>query len=238
MLDSVYLAMTAAELDTVQNLPKKLAYMACHFSPYGTGLSNFPDTLPPDSLLILNDRTPICGHDKTLIAKQLNQLCEDFGCRGILLDLQRPNDPQNRELVEALCHVFPGRIAVSHLYAKGLTCPVFLPPLPVGQTLNAHIAPWSGRELWLDLCGDAAQVTVKSEGSKWEAQLPYEPDGLPFYHDSLHCSYRIAVQQDRAEFFLCRSAAHLPRLMEEGKSLGITCFMGLYQELKEIAPRE
>ena len=49
------LAMTAAELGAAP-LPSHPAWMACHFSPYSTGLTNLPPKLPQDSLLILNDR--------------------------------------------------------------------------------------------------------------------------------------------------------------------------------------
>lgn len=238
MPDSMYLAMTAAEIDTAQSLPNKLAYMACHFSPYGTGLSNFPRALPEDCLLILNDRTPISGHDRELIAQQLTQLTEDFGCRGILLDLQRPEEQEARQLAQLLCQSLPGKIAVSHLYAQQLSCPVFLPPLPVGQRLSKHIAPWAGRELWLDICCDAARITVTSQGSSRQALHFCDPGELPFSHDPLHCSYRTAVLEDHAEFTLYRTEAHLQKLIQEGKSLGITCFIGLYQELKKIAPRK
>ena len=41
----LYLAMTAAELSAAEALPRKMAYMACHFSLYGTGLSNIPEQL-------------------------------------------------------------------------------------------------------------------------------------------------------------------------------------------------
>ena len=52
MAMDVFLAMTAAEICGNRNLPANLGWMACHFSPYGTGLSNLPKQLPPSSLLI------------------------------------------------------------------------------------------------------------------------------------------------------------------------------------------
>ena len=42
-----YLAMTAAEMTQAGSLPRHSAWMACHFSPYSTGLTNLPDRLPP-----------------------------------------------------------------------------------------------------------------------------------------------------------------------------------------------
>ena len=37
-----YLAMTAAEMTQAGSLPRHAAWMACHFSPYSTGLTNLP----------------------------------------------------------------------------------------------------------------------------------------------------------------------------------------------------
>ena len=58
-----FLAMTGAEMRNNSVLPDKIAWMACHFSPYGTGLSNLPKNLPAGSLLMVDDITPPHGHD-------------------------------------------------------------------------------------------------------------------------------------------------------------------------------
>ena len=91
-----YLAMTPAEFNSVSQPPPDFAYMACHFSPYGTGLGNLPTVLPPKSLLILNDRTPIKGHDPDLVLETIEQLTENSPCDGLLLDFQRPGCKGNR----------------------------------------------------------------------------------------------------------------------------------------------
>ena len=93
-----YLAMTAGELLEDISKPRDFAFMACHFSPYGTGLTNFPEELPEDSILILNDRTPLRGHDPELIVRQLTDMAENRNLRGILLDLQRPGYKEAAEL--------------------------------------------------------------------------------------------------------------------------------------------
>ena len=49
-----YLAMTASEFAKADPLPPHVAWMACHFSPYDSGLTNLPRKLPTNSLLILN----------------------------------------------------------------------------------------------------------------------------------------------------------------------------------------
>lgn len=237
MLDSIYLAMTAAEIYHTASLPPKLAYMACHFSSYGTGLSNLPNRLPEGSILILNDRIPICGHDENLIVQQLLSLSETFSCPWILLDLQRPTQ-EYTPLITALWEGLSGKIAVSQLYAKPFSCPVFLSPLPVGCTLEKHIEPWKDRPLWLDISCETAKITVTADGSHREA-LSYEAvEDLPLHSDILHCSYQISVKPDRAEFTLSRTKTHLPELLAEGMSLGISRFIGLYQQLHTQTPRE
>ena len=52
----LYLAQTALEMGG-NSLPGRLAYMACHFSPGGQGLSNVPELLPSGAILILDDST-------------------------------------------------------------------------------------------------------------------------------------------------------------------------------------
>ena len=47
MAISIYLAASPAQISKMERFPEKLAWMACHFSPYGTGLSNLPASLPP-----------------------------------------------------------------------------------------------------------------------------------------------------------------------------------------------
>ena len=69
----LYLAMTAAEIRENTGLPPKIAWMACHFSPYCTGLSNLPRILAAGSVLMLDDVTPIFHHDPQQIAAQLRE---------------------------------------------------------------------------------------------------------------------------------------------------------------------
>ena len=84
----LFLAMTAAELRGAASMPSHPAWMACHFSCYGTGISNVPKRLPAGSMLMLNDRTPMCGHDPELVARMLCDAAEEFQCDSILLDLE------------------------------------------------------------------------------------------------------------------------------------------------------
>ena len=60
MLSGVFLAVNGQEL--AHSSPKRAAYMALHFSAYGKGLSNIPNALPPECILLLDDSTPPQQH--------------------------------------------------------------------------------------------------------------------------------------------------------------------------------
>lgn len=225
----LYLAMTAAEFHTESPLPCPTAWMACHFSPYGTALSNLPSELPKGSLLILNDRTPVFGHSPERIAQQLAETAEQFECSGILLDFQRPGEDQAHAIAAAIASL-PYPVAITPQYADGLECAVFLPPPPMTTPLKTYLAPWQGREIWLEAALEQQSVRVDRAGSKVH---PWDGDSLPCPHtdEVLHCTYRIEVHSDHIDFFLRRNEAQLQALLNEGAQLGISRFVGLYQQL-------
>ena len=223
-----YLAMTAAEIQRSTPLPQKLAYMACHFSPYSTGLSNLPDFLPEGSILILNDRTPIAGHDPDCIVRQLAQLVDDTRAASILLDFQRPDCPETANLVKALAGKLPCPVAVSQSYAaEGF--PVFLPPIPPDVPWEEALAPWNGWEIWLDAAPGHMCITVTAQGA---ADTPADcpADGLWQAHADLCCHYLIQLGSDWARFFIHRTEEDIHHLLEKTRHLGVTTAIGLYQE--------
>lgn len=227
-----FLAMTAAEIQHGCPLPKQLGWMACHFSAQEEGLSNLPASLPPDSLLILDDSTPICGHDPERIAAQLQQCLSTWHCCGLLLDFQRPNTGELTQLIRYLMQALPCPVAVSEAFAADLNCPVFLPPLPHHVPLAEHIAPWRGREVWLELALDGETITLTESGSSVAPLPPGEhPDG-GHWEETLHCHYQIQLSDDAATFTLWRRAEDLQDLLAEAKQLGISTAVGLYQELR------
>ena len=228
----LYLAMTAAELQRQPQLPQHTAWMACHFSPYGTGLSNLPGDLPPDSMLILNDRTPIAGHDAQHILEQLTELVEQLQIRSLLLDFQRPNEPQTAHLVDVLASKFPCPIGVSDLYAKEVPAPVFLPPPPLHIPLEAYLSPWRDREIWLDAALDHECITVTEEGAVIQPNTSSSQNPMHF-DKALLCHYQIEVETDCARFLLHRTHDDLEALLTQASSLGVTHAIGLYQELEK-----
>ena len=228
-----FLAMTAAEIGEGTSLPPKIAWMACHFSPYSTGLSNRPRSLPPDSLLILNDRTPIHRHDPEVIAAQLAECVENLQCSGVLLDFQRPNCQETAALAALLPGALPCPVAVSALYAGESGYPVFLPPVPHHTPLADHLAPWQDREIWLELALDGEIITLTESGVAF-APLPSE-EALDGGHaeDALHCHYRVELLENAAKFTLWRTPEDLKALLDEAGPLGVSHAVGLYQELRE-----
>jgi hypothetical protein len=226
---SRYLAMTKAEMAS-SSLQKeeKTAFMACHFSPYGTGLSNLPTFLPPDAMLILNDRTPICGHDPIRITQEVTEVVERFSCGCVLLDFERLGFPETQALCECLVSSLSCPVGVAAEYGKDLDCPVFLPPMPLDVTMEAHLAPWQGREVWLDIAPDAARISVTKDGSTYTPLSDSFAQTDAFEDAALHCYYHTEILQDRIDFYLRRN---WKAQILDAERRGVTKCVGLYQQL-------
>ena len=224
----LYLAQTAAEM-AGNPLSDSCAYMACHFSPGGRGLSNLPEMLPTGAMLILDDSSPMDGHDPALILKQLADVISRYSCESLLLDFQRPGLPAQQELARFLCDAPPCPVGVSELYAHGLACPVFLPPVPPDKLLTEHLTPWQGREIWLDTALDGITLTLTESGCTADPLYDFPEDGLTDKH--LNCHYTIETNADSAIFRLWRTMEDLDVLLAEAESQGITKAIGLWQEL-------
>ena len=230
----LYLAMTAAELFRAPVLLPQCAYMACHFSPYSTGLSNFPQNIPEGSILILNDRMPVQGHDPALIGEQLNQCAEEWDATAILLDFQRPDCPQTLQIARAIIDSSACPVAVSACYSRELDCPVFLPPPPLDCKLEEYITPWKGRALWLEAALDTQIITLTPQGSQLTQDLSLEHAVYPHEDPTLHIHYKIEPTPEQVRFTLHRTPEDLTALLQEAEALGFTHAIGLYQELWDL----
>ena len=225
-----YLALTASEFAASDTLPEPPAWMACHFSSYGTGLSNIPDTLPSGSMIIVNDRTPPHGHDQNKIAQQLNLLASKFNIQYFLLDFQQENNQETASLVAELPDKIDGTVAVTEAYANYSNCPVFLTcPLP-HQRLTDSIKQWHGRELWLELGAESEIITITDK----EARIEFLQENILSEKDridaSLHSRYRTEIFEGHARITLERSPRELLALLEEASAHGIKIAVGLYQQ--------
>lgn len=226
-----YLALTAAEFAACEALPAQLAWMACHFSCYGTGLSNCPETLPENAILIVNDRTPPAGHDPKRILSQLTQLMEELKISCVLLDFQRPDFPENAQIAKVLQDL-PCPVGVSALYGEDLACPVFLPPVPLNVPLEEYLKPWQGREIWLEAALGSRLFTLTEKGCRqfFPADIPKEHPHI-FRDEKLYCHYCMRESSDSANFTLWRDMEDLLALLQEAQKLGVKKAVGLYQEL-------
>ena len=226
-----HLAMTPVEFFAAGRLPEHIAWMACHFSPGNQGLSNLPGQLPPDSVLILNDSIPPAGHDPVIILTQLNYLIRELQVACVLLDFQRPENPETVKLTALLVEYLPFPVCVSPLYAINDCCPVFLPsPLP-HQPLEAHIAPWAGREIWLELAPDAEKIAVTEAGSAFTPLPPEFSIELPFVDTELCCKYQTQIQEASVLFTLYRDRQMLQQLQQQAATLGISNCVSLYRHM-------
>lgn len=227
-----HIAMTAAEISAAAVLPPGLGWMACHFAPGNPGLSNLPRQLPPDSLLILDDSNPPAGHDPAVILAQLICLTKQLSLSGVLLDFQRPDDPETRVLTELLVKYLPCPVCVSELYARPLDAPVFLPPPPLCSMVDTYLQPWQGREIWMELAPEAEQVTVTEQGAEVLPLSPFPDTELPFFCPETCCRYSIRVLEDWVSFTLCRQESMLPKLQEAAADKGVSHFVSLYHPVQ------
>lgn len=223
----LYLAMTGQEIAR-QTLPQRVAYMACHFSPYEDGLWDFPPELPAGSLLILDDRIPVWQHDPVLVAKQLAQLAEETGCDGCLLDFQRPGAER---IAKAVVQALPCPVAVTEGYAADLDCAVFLTAPKPNKPLYESAEKWTGRTLWLETALETVRYTLNSSGSHRE-EISYQVPEPPCHrHEALCCSYHLEVTQTQAVFTISRTTEDVRSLLTQAESLGFQRAVGLYQQL-------
>lgn len=222
-----YLAMTAAEVTCARELPPNTAWMACHFSPYSTGISNLPEGLPEGSMLILNDITPIHGHDPQRIAQQLKDCAEANKCAGLVLDFQR-QQPELAKLADCLTAALPCPVA----YFGDHEGPLFVPPIPCHIPAAQYFSQWNGREIWLEIGLTAEALLLTNRGCE---VIPITGAKIPDRaqkEETLHCHYHIALSDTEAQFTLWRTKEDLAELLEEADGLGIHTAIGLWQELQ------
>ncbi len=234
MVLPLFLAMNASEL-TFSPMPAHCAWMACHFSSCGEGLSNIPTSLPPDSMLILNDRIPCQGHSSGLVAAQLRDIAERFGCESILLDFQRPSNPETGAVVRAILDTAICPVCVSETYANDLPCPVLLGPCPMHRTQEDYLAPWENREIWLEAALCQEHITVTEKGAEFSLCFPGDDLEGGFFDEALCCHYHTRITENQVTFILFDTPESLARKLEQAHDLGVKRAVGLYQELNGLS---
>lgn len=234
MVLPLYLAVTGAEMSAFSEFSFPCAYMACHFSPYNGGLTSLPESLPENAILILNDRMQCSGHSADLIAGQLQETVDRFRCESVLLDFQRPPDPESEVMVRTITRSLSCPVAVTERFARDLSCPVFLSPAPLHVPLQQHLAPWQDREIWLEAALGQEEVILTGEGVRFVQQFP--PDSLTdgFYDEALCCHYQTKVDENSIRFTLFDTHESLERKLDLARSLGVSRAVGLWQELGNL----
>ena len=228
------LAMTPAEVQSATAFPDRIAWMACRFSDTSEGLTDLPQQLPEGSMLILDDCQSCIGHDPELIVQQLTDTVAQCGCESVLLDFQRPYDENTAAMAKAILSALPCPVAVTEHYAKDLNCPVFLAPCPLHMKLEQYLQPWKDREIWMEAALCQERITVTESGTSFTPfeDAPEYTDG--FYNEALCCRYRTAVSDDRIAFTLFDTLESLPEKMARAMELGVSRFVGIYQELASL----
>lgn len=230
----LFFAMSGEDIQKNVAPPPHIAWMSCHFSPYGPGLVDFPYQLPKDSMLILDDRIPMDGHDPDLIIRQLRAAVSELQCSYLLLELQQKNTAVP---VERIVKEVPCAVGVTPHYAKGIDCAVFLPPVPPHITLSSYLTPWLDRQIWLEVALDGTDLTVTSTGSTI-TPVPFPEEKMSAHRDeALCCHYSISTQPEAACFSLYRTLNDIEELLRQAPHNNITLAIGLYQELSPLAAK-
>lgn len=226
----LYLAMTAQEMAHSTILPQHMGFLGCCLSSSSPGVSGLPRELPERCMLILDDRNPFQNHNPRQITAELEVFIREKECESLLLDFQRPGNPDASNLVKLLSDALPCPVAVSHCYGSSCSGPVFLPPVPADRSLREHIAPWAGREIWLETSFAPICLTLTESGCTVDTDwLPDSEPGFPC--EKLHSHYHTEITPQAVHFHFRRTRDDLDALLRQAKNQGITRAVGLWQEL-------
>lgn len=226
-----YLAMTCAEFSATAEVGAPIAWMACHFSCYGAGLSNLPPKLPKGSVVIVNDRTPPHGHDMDTVLLQLQRIEKEQEDISFLFDFQRPGDRELTQLVSCLDQALSRPFAVSEGYAENTGCAVFIQAPPPHLSLKNRITGYQGREIWLELALETEKATVSNDGCQFSLLADTALKEPVFYNTELICRYHTDIFSQHAEFTMQRGKEEINALLQEAEALKIQTAVGLYQQL-------
>ena len=218
-----YLAMTASEIADFPEIPEHTAYMFCPFFPEPEEAS----AIQADGcLLVLTDAFPPDDSKQESLIRKLKTM----NAGSILLDFQRKGDRGGYGFAKRLCEAVECPVILPEIYADKLNGPVFLPPVPLHSSLDEYLAPWKGREVWLDVSREAAQITLRESGSEYAWLGSFLPPENGHWEKKLSCHYRISLEEEAAVFTLWRTESDLEALLREAGQMGVQNVIGLYQE--------
>ena len=231
----LYFALTAGELAAWEG--ENAAWMACRFASGSDGLSNLPDKLPPNSLLILNDQTPAQQHNPARIQKELQETLEKFGCPGLLLAFERKPTESSEAIAKAAAKAAEDLgifCAVPESYLDcGKDAALFLPmPAPLSEPDFPHSRP-----LVLELAPRGLCLQITEKGAKEETvsywELSQEGKSHTLFRDKTEkYDYFCKLQPGLASYSILETAESLQAFWENVCKLpNVLGGVGLYQEL-------
>ena len=226
---SIYLALTPWEYQNCPSPPEHPAWMACHFSSYGNGLSNIPEDFSTGGILMVNDRIPPEDHEPLMIAQQLLQAAEHFSPKGIILDFQRPYQQKIRDIAESILSHLTCPVAVTEQYCQNWGGAVFLPPVPLGKKMEDYFRKWAGKDIWLEVTKTGEQLELTKDGCTRQP-IDHLPGMDVFQDDNLFCHYSMDVTDHKAVFSLWQTQEDIVRMLEKAEAFGVSTAVGLYQE--------
>lgn len=227
MVFPIYLAMTVAELSAVSDNPYGCGIMAQCFSSQGSGPGYLPEVVPEDFVLLLNDHVPFDGHDIFRIGSHLAQYCRQKKPRAVILDFQRPFTPSLQELTVHLSACLSVPVIPPPAYCND--GPVFLPPVPTNKSPQKVLAPWKGREIWLEIAFLGQEFSVTEKGCSITS-LSYPLRDTPLYDGQAFCHYHIEETDDAVLFRLHRTRDDHTLFLQEAAKMGVCGAIGLFQE--------
>lgn len=227
----LYLAMTGSEI--LENWKNS--------SPFGImtrldRIEEIPSWCPAGGMLILTDEIPMHPENIDLV-RELRRTVERRQFESVLLDFQRPGNPDAQAFARAVMADISCPVCVSECYAGEMDCAVLLPPVPPDVPVGEYLRPWLGREIWLEAALDGMVIAVTTEGAQAKRLLRGVPGEGEHGDESLCCHYRVETG-DSAVFSLRRTEEDLRRLLQKAEKLGVSRAVGLYQELGHITINE
>lgn len=202
MVLPLYLAMSALELQPI---------------PHGAFLVLDHTEVPPPGILpVITDHFPLDG-------QVLDRICQ--GREAVVLDFEQPPTSERRAMLRGLpcpCAAPPGYCDDG---------PVFLPPAPLRTPLEVYLAPFQGREIWLEAALQQQTITVTARGTTITPPSPSRGLTGGFYEKHLRCRFTQDFSRDRAVFTLFDTPETLREKLAHAAALGVTRAIGLYGEL-------
>ena len=227
MVLPLYLAMMDREMQDSPTLPPHIARMGCTFDPDGPGLLGLPEAIPPDGMLLVDDRHPVGNHDPALVAQALAETVDRLGIDGILLDFERPPTSPSLAMAACIAQALPCPVGMPPAYGAALDSPLFLSPCPPHVPMEEYLKPWHHREIWMEARMLRQTITVTPEGTVYGIPSPADNLTGGYFDNLLRCQCITKITDDNVIFTLYDTPETLRKKWNHPT---ISRAIGLYQD--------